>query len=90
MAVSTLAVVGALLLVVGAVLNLPRAFWQRQWGWLAVLVVALPVSLYAFLKAGFEADVLAGLISLLAPVAYLAYALRAWPAPHDTKPRLSD
>jgi hypothetical protein len=78
--VSDLAVLGLLLLVLGAVMSLLRVGRRHQWGWLAVLLALLPACLYAFVKAGFEADVVAGLISLLAPLAYLAYTLRAWPA----------
>jgi hypothetical protein len=53
----------------------------RRWSWLIVLLVLLPASLYAFLLAGFEADVLAALASLLAPLVYLGYSVKAWSAP---------
>ena len=78
--VSTVAEVGALLLLAGAVFVLVHATLSKKWIWLAMVLVLVPVSLYAFLKAGFEANVLAGLVSLLAPIACLAYALTVWPA----------
>ena len=74
-AVSAAAELGLLLLLVCAVLSLILAARRHQWGWLVLLVVLAPAALFAFLQAGFEADVLAGLASLLAPAGYLLYSL---------------
>src|SRR5215469_485544 len=78
---SALATLGALLLLIGAIFSLVRVSQRRQWRWLIVLLVLLPASLYAFLQAGFEADVLAALASLLAPLVYLGYSVKAWSEP---------
>jgi hypothetical protein len=86
MGVSALAELGVLLLVIGAIPNLIRVTRQHQWGWLIVLAVLLPAGTYAFLNAGFEADVLSGVVSLIAPAAYLLYSLRAWPALRGSEP----
>jgi hypothetical protein len=75
-AVSNAAVLGVLLLLVSAVLGLILAGRRHQWGWLVVFVALAPAAAFAFLQAGFEADVIAGLASLIAPAVYLIYSLR--------------
>ncbi len=72
---SDIATVGLLLMLVAAVLSLIRSARHAQWGWFVVILLLIPVGLYGFFAAGFTADVVPGVLSLLAPLAPLTYSL---------------
>jgi hypothetical protein len=81
--ISNLTLAGVLLLILGAAMVLLHAGWRHQWGWFSILLVLVPIGLYAVLLAGFTANVAAGVVSLLVPIVYLAYSVRAWSEPHQ-------
>jgi hypothetical protein len=73
---SDLALIGALFMVVAAILCLIHSAQHGQRGWFIVILLLVPVSLYSFVDAGFTAHVLTGVLSLLASVATLLYSLQ--------------
>jgi hypothetical protein len=84
---SAAATVGLLLMLVAAVMSLIHAARQGQWGWFVVVLLLIPVGLYGFLDAGFTAQVVPGLLALLAPLAALSYGLLQPRRTTGTSPR---
>ena len=79
MAVGIAGELGLLLLLASAILGFILAVRRRQWIWLVLFIAVLPGAIFAFLQAGFEADVVSGLASLIASAVYLLYSLQRRP-----------
>jgi hypothetical protein len=83
--VSDIALLGLIVLLAAAALGLVLAARQRAWVWFATLLILTPLGIYAYLQAGFTADVRAAFAALVAPLVCLLYALRARPSASEAR-----
>jgi hypothetical protein len=72
---SSVIIIGLSLMLVAAVLSLIHSARRGQWGWFVVLLLAVPLSVYGVLAAGFTANVPSSILALAAPLATLGYSL---------------